>query len=192
MKTRHTDKGDLIIVALVLLLHVPQCIRAEGGKIVVTMQNKNTIVGELLSVRERELVISKREGYSDDVLSKESWLLRRVPTGEIREVKVNGESYVTTGIGIGSIAGLVAGIAIASSQRSEGLVGRYVGNEGELIGILAGSAAAGALVGGLVGLAFSRSDVDAVTVDKRDFNLLKRFARFPKEEPAFLQKFGHD
>jgi uncharacterized protein YcfJ len=186
MKTRLRDKRSLIFVALMLLLCLPQCVRAEGRKIVLTMQNKNTIVGELLSVRDHEIVIAKREGYSDDVLSKESWLLRRVPRGEIREVKVYGESHVTTGIGIGSIVGLVAGIAIASGTKVE------IGDYGKGIGIVAGSVAGGALVGGLVGLAFSRSDVDAVTVDKRDFTSLKRFARFPEGEPAFLQKFGHD
>jgi hypothetical protein len=101
---------------------------------------------------------------------------------------VNGVSYVTTGTGIGSVVGLVAAMAIASSRPSEGIVGRYVGNEGELIGILAGSAAAGALVGGLAGLAFSRSDVAALTADNRDFSSLKRFARFPGEEPGTCRR----
>jgi hypothetical protein len=81
---------------------------------------------------------------------------------------------------------------MASSRPGNELVGRYFCNEGRTIGILAGSVAGGSLIGGLVGLAFSRSDVDAVTLDKRDFTSLKRFARFPGEEPAFLQKFGHD
>jgi hypothetical protein len=77
-------------------------------------------------------------------------------------------------------------VARTSSSKLE------IGDYGKGIGIVVGSAAGGALVGGLVGLAFSRSDVDPVTVDKRDFNSLKQFARFPGDEPAFLQRFGHD
>ena len=99
-----------------------------------------------------------------------------------------------TGAAIGAGAGLTVGVAIALAQPREdergwGSIGAPLEHGQKVLGIIAGSVACGLFIGGALGEVTSSGDKFIVSEYS---TALKRFARFPNEEPDFLQNPGQE
>jgi hypothetical protein len=186
MKTAFTKATCLLIAVLASLLQIPGFLYAGGDKVVLFLQNRSVVIGELLSVREQELVLSTNVGWTDEELSRNPGPICCVPKDDIREVKVKRPSYKTLGIGIGAIAGCVVGAVIAASNRSPSPMAPGV-NPGEFLAIAGGSAVVGGIAGAWLGMSISNGDIIAVTAERRGFALLRGYARFPNAEPEFMR-----
>ena len=186
-----------MIGVLTVLLHAPQCLLASGSKVVVFLRNNSVVIGELLSVRDSELVLATRMGCSDEGLTSNERVRVLVSKRDIQEVKVEGRSYVMTGIAIGGGAGLVVGLGIALAQptpdqKGLGSIGASLEHRQNVFSILVGSFACGLFVGGVAGEAASSGDKIIVTERAGDFVALKKFARFQNEDPDFLHRPGEE
>lgn len=141
MNTADTVGRCLIVGVLTFLLHVPLCLHASGSKVVLFLENRSVVIGELLCVRDSELVLATKMGCSDEELRTNASLRVFVSTRDIQEVKVKGRSYVMTGVAIGAGAGLAVGIGIALTQPREGGFLSSMINGQRAIGVIAGSIA---------------------------------------------------
>lgn len=166
---------------LVVLLTVPHDLHATGEKVVLFLQNRSVVIGELLCVRDSELVLATKVGCSDEELGSDTNLWVSVLTRDIREIKVKGRSYVMTGVALGAGAGLAIGAVIALAQpRPENSFASFAYNQ-EALGIILGSVACGLFIGGTFGEVASFGDKIIVPERREDFAKLNELARFPKK-----------
>ncbi len=158
-----------------------------GRKTRVISGSGDTITGELLSVRPKELLLSPRPGIDDDILAQTTSMIRRVPITTISNLHIEGESKIFQGMGIGFAAGAFVGGALgfASGDDQSGFF-RLTAGDKALIGGAAGGLL-GLIVGTIAGVSSSQSEVDLGHVQFNDLVTLRAAARYPDEEPGFLK-----
>jgi small nuclear ribonucleoprotein (snRNP)-like protein len=182
MFQRHT----FFALFLVMAFSMQEAI-AQGSEVVILLKTGEEIEGELLSVRDDALVISKDVGAREYDLKASPDEISVIRRDSIKSVTIEGSSYVLTGIGIGFVGGVAVGWAIGSSSKSEDVVEDVLKPATTAI-----SAALGGLVGlgvgAIVGAAVSRSDQEVSVAEPNKILSLRKSARYTKQEPDFLQK----
>lgn len=169
-------------IALVSLLLCLQAALADGRKIAITLRNGQELRGELLSVREKSLVVIKVDNVGDHELMNHPEFIAAVPQHEIRTVTIEAKWHVRVGMRIGWILGTVAGIISGSSSKHHDKADAVGG------GVLGGLG--GLLIGTLIG-AFGSSPGEEVDTDSlQDLSCFRQYARYQKDEPVCLQTFG--
>ena len=154
-----------------------------GVEVTLSLKNGTEVNGELLSVRDNTLIICKEYSATEGELANLTYPINTIPNNEIKELTIEGDSYIWAGIGFGAlggaILGAIVGYVIAVEEKSFGV--EIIG--GGLIGIIVG-----AIASGVVGNANSTDDVilQEIPMDY-DFSFLKPLARYPDEEPEYLK-----
>lgn len=150
---------------------------------------------EILSVRDSSLVLASPCGLSqDDLINKKAQILV-VREDEIYGVKTAGSSNIFPGMLFGGTAGCVSGCLIGRSLKVTPTTEPYGCNksEDELrnengVNYAVGVGAGGILLGAIIGAATSSRDSLWITPVRRDFRALKPLARYPLQEPQFLNE----
>ena len=88
----------------------------EGVEVTFTIQNGKEINGELLSVRDSSVTICIESSATEEELASLKYPINTVRYNEIKELTIEGSSYVWTGIIIGYVVG--------------GIIGYYIGQSG--------------------------------------------------------------
>ena len=191
MKPRRYLTVSIIIAATCSLLSP-----AQAKEVLILMRDGREVRVELLSVRDSALVICPLIDVSADVLQGNPRVATVVPLGSIDRVKVEGKSYVVTGLLLGALGGGIAGGLIGSAVTTEpeqkhDVVGTILitpveraGNT--LTGVLVGGLG-GLLVGGLIGGGASTPESVLDPRVRGDREALRELSRFPRQEPAFLK-----
>jgi hypothetical protein len=178
-------------ISLVSFLICIQAASADGRKIAITLRNGQELRGELLSAREKSLVITIGNNISDQELMDHPELVAAVPQQDIQKVTVQGKSHVLGGMCIGLLLGTVGG----------GIIGNSQGYDNEPIAeiivkpmVVAGSALTfgllGLLVGTLIGAGSSRGHEEIDTESLQDLFYFSQYARYQNDEPEFLKTVG--
>jgi len=154
-----------------------------GVEVKLSLKNGTEVNGELLSVRDNTLIICKEYSATEGELANRTYPINTIQNNEIKELIIEGDSYIWAGIGYGALGGAliaaVVGYAIAVEEKSFGV--EILG--GGLIGFIVG-----AFAGGVVGNANSTNDIilSGIPADY-DLSILKPLARYPDEEPEYLK-----
>lgn len=171
------NKFGLLLAGALLLpgFHEAQARqRAQGTQVVVLLQNKNEVKGELLFVRENALVLAteKLKRRPEPGVKPEGLVV--IKNEDIQTVTLKGKSrvfkFARTGFMIGGVAGIIAGERNSDESRLAAMGDRLLFGAG------------GAAVGAIVGLLASPKDKTLI----EDFTALKYLARFKECEPQFL------
>jgi hypothetical protein len=185
-------RGPVVAVMLLSLALPMNQLLGQGTDVKVMLRHGGMIQGELLCVQDSSLLVaaaieSAKENPSDPTAG-----VKRIPISQVAVVKIEGNSYVPLGIGLGLVAGGLAGAAIGASQTEEP---KNLGEAafmpveatmntwaGALIGGLGGM-----LLGGIVGGAASRSEQNITHNSPGGMASLSQYAKYPDGEPEFLR-----
>ena len=175
-----------------ILIVLFQNIANSSGKIITAFDTSGKgIRGELLTLREDEIILSLKPGASEKALRENPMLLIRVPKESIRAIEIEGHSHVGEGIALGAAVGLISGIVIGSSSTHEthtiGDIFQPVETAtnalaGGVIGLIGGG-----FIGGIIGEASSSKDEYIDLSNPRVYGTLHRFVRYQGDEPEFLK-----
>jgi hypothetical protein len=196
-----------ILVSPVLLFTVAGCSSGEhiipadytdrqsgfGAQVIVETIDGNEYTGELLSVRDSVIFVCDKYGASETGLAKGIYAIHRIANSRITLIAVKGKKTYITGMLTGGAVGAAMGAgigALTGEESTEGNHGILKFSQGQCI---AGGACllglAGVAVGGLIGAAGSSEDTfiyDSAEPSQIDYEFLKRFARYPEEEPDYI------
>jgi hypothetical protein len=138
---------------------------------------------EIVALRDTSIVV-----LADSASSTQMVLV--LPHNRIMSVRLPGNSHILAGALMGCGAGCATGALIGCNSKTrsgckeeEPLEQQANGLSGGIIGSLAG-----ALIGGAVGGVASTGERVLVSPVQRDFNVLRPLARYPDEEPEYLQR----
>ena len=169
---------------IVILIVLFQNIANSSGKIITAIDTSGKgIRGELLTLREDEIILSLKPGASEKALQENPMLLIRVPKESIRGIEIEGHSHVGEGIAIGAAVGLISGIVIGSSSTHETSAFGNIFEPAEIeaytltggvIGLIGGG-----FIGGIIGEASSSKDEYINLPNPRVYGTLHRFAALP-------------
>lgn len=177
-----------------MLLSLPVGVQIQGvdaPEVQVTLRTGEKRSGEILSVQEHSMLFHPKHGLSerDVVLTKE--LVEVIDADRIQEVTLPGGANVGSGIAVGLGLGCIIGYLIGESQpvsKPQGCTDPTGEQQRWDNGLKGGCI--GGTAGSLVGAAVGNSIKDRIVVFgqyKRDFRALKGLARYPEEEPDFLE-----
>lgn len=155
-----------------------------GAEVVLLLNNKTEIEGELLSVRDSALIICTEYSATEEELANSVYPVILVRNNEIQEITIEGNSYVWWGIGIGYLTGAIIGYLLGQTGATNDNTDQaFSGLGGGILGGLIGLAA-----GGGIGYAFSTEEFVLQEIPSGyDFYFLKPFARYPDTELEYLK-----
>jgi hypothetical protein len=191
MKMKTTMSRVAWIAILSLLLCV-QSVSAEGKRITILLRNGQEVKGELLSAREKSLIVLKVNGVGDQELAEHPEYIAVVSQQEIQKVILKGKSNVLRGMGIGLLAGTFGGAVIggiAGTDNTDPELNSITRPFGAMVlGTVGGLS--GLLFGALIGGASSGKGEEINTEKLRDLFYLRQYARYQEIEPEFCKTFG--
>ena len=179
-------------IAILSLLLCVQSASAGGRGITILLRNGQEVKGELLSAREKSLLVSNLDNAKDWQLAEHPEFIQVVSYQDIQKVILKGKSHVLVGMGIGLLAGtlggaIIGGIAFTDDTDPEfNQVTRPFG--AMVLGTVGGLS--GLIIGALVGGAGSRGDRKINTERLQDLFYFRQYARYQENEPEFLKTFG--
>ena len=151
-----------------------------GAEITVLKKNDTKINGELLSVRDSTITICQQYSATEEELANLTYPITTVQTDEIKEVTIEGSSYVITGIGAGLLVGSVIGYIVATTTSNDVTFGALIGSGLIII--------AASVAGGIIGNANSTDDIILSDIPPSfELSSLKPLSRYPDEEPEYLR-----
>ena len=178
-------------IALLSLLLCIQSASAGGRRITIMLRSGQEVKGELLSVREKSLVVTKVNDVSDWELTDHPEFIAAVSGQDIQKVIIKGKSHVLGGMGIGLLAGTLGGVIIGGSA---GKTDNTTVNSISQPMFAAGGAVifglGGLLVGALIGGASSKGGEEINADSLQDLFYFRQYARYQENEPEFLKTFG--
>lgn len=160
-----------------------------GAELTLITSNGNTIHGELLSVRVKTIIISKKYARREKELSNNINSIYSIKNKNIKEIIIEGDSRFWEGVGFGAIAGAVIGAGYGSVKDDEGTSPQ----EGATC-----FTPIGAIIGGIVGFNIYDmihikfpSNYDFTSFDSSSRilmnSLLSKLARYSEKEPTYLK-----
>ncbi len=156
-----------------------------GVEVTLIMNNGFKINGELLSVRDTTIIIYSIYGLQENQLARLNYPIYNIHNREIKELTIEGSSYVWTGFFIGIAAGTAIGLVVGSSAEEkeggmfEGLPTFAGGSLGSLVGATTGS---------IIGYNLSSEEFVLQEIPPGyDLSILKPLARYQDEEPEYLR-----
>ena len=167
---------------------------ANAADVVLFLRNGQKLKGELLSVRDSSIVLSKpfRGLKNDSTICLSAFSVR---SQEIEKVIIVGKSRVLSGMGYGALVGAGAGIVIGIADGDDPpcppdawvCFPRYsAGAKAFIAGF--GLGVLGTGIGAIVGAVSSTADKEIEPRENYDFSALKPRARYSAFEPEFLRK----
>lgn len=178
-----------LVTLLFLLTGVPiAALLGQGAGVTIIINDGRRLDGELLSVREGSIVLSKNEGLDDSDLALRSSAIVVVRNQEILDVIVHGKSNVLNSMGQGILIGGAIGgmIGFASGDDESGFIRFTAGQKALALGVV--FAGSGFIIGIISGLVTSTSDSVIEPLPDSDFSTLRHIARYRTGEPEFLKR----
>lgn len=169
---------ELLIVCL--LVFSAEAGLAKGKKVTIACAD-SVMVGELLSVRDTELVITSLLWESERQIRKHPESIRVLRLKDIDTIRLAGESHAVDGLKVGALVGLVVGAKIGSNEEPNPGVKAFSAELHGVLGMVPGLLA-GALVGGFI----VSHDETFDPADMEQMKMLREAARYPEEEPEFI------
>ena len=155
----------------------------EGVEVTFTIQNGREINGELLSVRDSSVTICIESSATEEELASLKYPINTVRYDEIKELTIEGSSYVWTGIIIGYVVGGIIGYYIGQSGVTSDRMSGFLPIAGMLLGT-----PLGLTVGGIIGYELSTEEYVLQEIPPGyNMTFLKRLARYPYKEPEYLR-----
>jgi len=178
------SRNTLTLISLVMIAQA--LLFAGGREISVMTKSGDRFVGELLSVRTGELLLSPVKDIEEEELERNPGEIIRIPSSSIDSVWAEGHSNTFKGMGTGFLIGAGTGavIGFAGGNDRPGFMSFSAGEKAAIVGL--GLGGTGLIIGTVVG-ALSRSD--EINMPHREFDSLvwlKPDARYPDVEPSFL------
>jgi hypothetical protein len=176
--------------AFLFILFCAQSAHAVGRRITITLLSGLEVKGELLSVHEKSLIVTKVYDVSDWELTDHPEFISAVSQQDIRKVFLQGKSDVLGGMGIGLLVGALGGVIVGGPA---GNTGNSVANTVTKPAFALGGAVifglGGLLVGALIGGASSAGS-EVIPADRlQDLFYFRQYARYQENEPDFLKNF---
>jgi len=181
---------------------------SDPPEVVLTLINGEEFSGEILSVRDRTVILSTIYGASEDMLERMIHKVIAMELDSIKQLKVRGKSYVVTGMGVGGGIGALTGGVIGVTQEIPAIqnnnsreswdysidpvgCGGWLGKklENGVLGCAIGTGV-GMFLGASVGAAFSGRDSILLLPTAIDAITLKTLSRYQDEEPEFIKAIG--
>lgn len=190
MKTR-----ALVLIAAVTPLAAVSLSTARAGEIRILFADGKEATVELLSVRDSAIVISRIPQNGEVASRIDPDLVTLVPFGKIDRIRVEGKSYVVTGLLLGAAGGAVIGGIIGGSQKTESeerndislmFIAPVEHGANTLTGVLIGGLG-GLLLGAAIGGGASSPEAIIDPGNTGSIEQLRAEARYPRKEPEFLK-----
>jgi hypothetical protein len=183
--------SQTVNIALVSLFLCIQSASADGKKISILLRSGREVAGELLSAREKSLVVIKVNNVSDWELMDHPESISVISQADILKVTIQGTSHhVLRGMGLGWLAGTVVSAIIGiAAPKSKDPNGMSMDGAGVAFGMAAGGML-GLLVGGIIGGASSWGEEEIDSDGLQDLFLFRQYARYQKDEPVCLKTYG--
>ena len=154
-----------------------------GAEETLSLINGTKINGELLSVRDSTITLSKKLSATEDELANLTYPINTVRNDEIQEITIEGSNYVSVGLGIGIAAGTLTGYLLGSPHAAGTDAIFSTEQAFAVIGFIVG-----AIVGPIVGYNLSTEEYILQEIPLGyDMSFLKPLARYPAEEPEYLK-----
>ena len=185
-------RGPIVAVMLFPLALPMNQLLGQGTDVKVMLRHGGMIQGELLCVQDSSLFVEAEIELVKENPSDPTAGVKRIPISQVAVVKIEGNSYVPVGVGLGLVAGGLAGAAIGASQTEEprnlgeAFVRPIEAASGALVGALIGGLG-GMLLGGIIGGAASRSEQSITHNSPGGMASLSQYAKYPDGEPEFLK-----
>jgi hypothetical protein len=184
------------ILAVCLLTAAATISPAHAKEIVILLSGGSELRAELLSVRDSAIVICLKVDVSNDELLRNPRLATVLPFQRVDRIKMEGKSYVITGLLLGALGGGIAGGLIGSQVTTESernpdffttvFVAPVERTAHTATGILVGGLG-GLLLGAMIGGGASTPETILDPRGRGQREVLREFARFPRQEPEFLK-----
>jgi hypothetical protein len=157
----------------------------KGANVSVYIKDEYEVSGELLSVREKSLLLLN-PGCDERLLKPEC--INNIKTSEIDKLTIKGNSNVVLGVSLGLLASVVVGAIIyQSNYKSSSTRWGPPINEEAVVSI--GVATAGCIIiGTAIGILTSTPDEDIKIYSEKDIRGLRSYSRYPEDEPNQLKK----
>jgi hypothetical protein len=186
----------LFALSLVILAATIAAPPARAKEIQILLKNRTELSVELLSVRDSALVVCRIPDVTDNLLRSNPRLAILLPLESIDRIRMEGKSYVVTGLVLGALGGGIAGGVIGAAVKTESersnssfgavLVAPIEKGANTLSGVLIGGLV-GLLVGTAIGGGASTPEMALNPQSRGEMGLLREYARYPRAEPDFLQ-----
>ncbi len=185
-----------VIAPALFMIIFPELLHAGGREITIVTTSGDSIVGELLSVRPGELLLTRGTGVDDAILEREPALIIRLPFSNVAVVRAEGRNYTIIGALLGAGVGVIIASAITkqtTAQAADSIspfsgLGQDIRNSFNAAGEASITIAGGCLLGWVVGKSLSADDIAIPGSQVNDLRALKSEARYSLEEPAFLKR----
>lgn len=157
-----------------------------GVGIIVLLKNGTEIDGELLSLRESSIILCTEYSASENELAKRNYPIISIGGREISKITVEGEFDLVVGATYGALIGAAIGVGVgyASGDHPGDVISTTAGQQAVCLGFV--FSLIGAMIGGIA--SGSTTDVIIQLPPDYDFTFLNQLARYPDEEPEFLNK----
>ncbi|MGB2958910.1 MAG: hypothetical protein WBG01_07345 [Bacteroidota bacterium] len=174
---------------------VAESMERRGEELVVYTRGGEKVSGELLSVREDALLIGSEDHIPGSRFFDGIGHVRKIQSGEVEGVVIEGRSYKVGGAVVGAVAGAVIGGVIARNSdgggsRTVNLLGLPLTLRSSSVGKVSGGAVLGAGIGGLLGHTIGAATSTAdVVIAPEHIRSLRSMARFSRLEPDQIRGF---
>jgi hypothetical protein len=162
---------------------------ASGRKVSITLKDSSSITGELLAVRDSNLIINRELWVSEQKLQSNHDSLTIVPFTSAVRIHVAGHRNSWVGAGVGLAAGMgvgaFMGYHVSTSNSNWSSDRGFNAVVGSLMGILPGF-----FSGMIVGAFVETDERDIDPRDKVEMGLLSKHARYQEGEPEFIKSIG--
>jgi hypothetical protein len=182
--------SQAVRIAFLSLLFCVHAATAGGSRITLLLRSGLEVKGELLSVREKSLIVTKVNDVSDWELTDHPEFISEVSRMDIQKVTIRGKSHVLGGMGIGLLVGTVGGVLLGGSAgKVKDPVVNTITQPSFAVGGAVIFGLGGMLVGALIGGASSRGTEEINADTMQDLFYFRPYARYQDNEPEFIRNF---
>jgi hypothetical protein len=173
---------------LALIVIMQTFLFAGGREIQVKTKTGMFYVGELLSVRHEELLLSPVNDIDESNLEKDLSIIIRIPSSSVDSIWAEGHSNVGKGMGRGFLIGAGAGavIGFAGGDDPPGSFFAMSAGGKALVGTILGGGC-GFLIGTIVGAVSPTHAINLSQPGNYSLARLNDEARYADGEPSFLR-----
>jgi len=164
---------------------------AEGKLVTVQLKSDSVLTGELISVNKNGIIISLKEGLTEEELSDSLYLLCEIRCKNIAQISFEENSQVATKVVIGTLLGIASGwliveIGFPGSAEKNSFWNNWKSFlklvSAGLFGVI------GLVVGTVSGIFESSEEINFSIMSDENIKLLKSYARYTDNEPEFINR----
>ena len=157
--------------------------RDVGVEVSILLKSDNVLTGEMLFITDSSMTICTEYSATEKELVELTYNILIVKNNEIKELTIEGSSYVWLGIAAGAVGGGVLGALIIQPEHKTTTEEAFAKIGGFALGAFLGS-----IAGGVIG--YNLSDETYVLQEiphDFDWSILKSLSRYPDREPEYLK-----